>query len=172
MSADKNPYENPKDRLGTNKIPLHLIPSAAKIHEAFAMWCGAVSYGPFNWRDKRVIASVYIAAGMRHREDWWDGDDMAKDGGHHLGHSRCCDGIILDAEANGMLIDDRPTKGASRKLMTAYEALIKTIKPMLTFDPETGLADRGAVDWTAAHEAYYAALKAEEGRDLAPLVRS
>jgi hypothetical protein len=39
---------------------------------------------------------------------------------HHLGHFMACAAIVLDARANGALIDDRPPKGAANDLLAQY----------------------------------------------------
>lgn len=103
------PDNNPKTRFGIKKTPLHLVPPAAVKAEAEAFADGANKYGPYNWREKGVSASVYIAACKRHLDDWWDGQQRASDSGvHHLGHARACLAIIIDAETFGNLNDDRP----------------------------------------------------------------
>lgn len=112
---------NPKDRLGRMKPPLHLIPPAATIIESLAMEDGARKYGPYNWRTKTVAATVYVAACMRHLQAWLDGEENARDSGHHhLGHARASLGIILDAQASGTLVDDRPTPGAAADLLEMF----------------------------------------------------
>ncbi len=109
---------NPKDLIGIKKPQLWLVPQAGIIHEAMAMADGAVKYGPYNWREKKVKASIYIDASFRHIGAFLDGEDFAHDSGyHHLGHARACLGIILDALETGNLIDDRPVKGQSAELI-------------------------------------------------------
>ncbi len=116
---------NPKDRIGLKKVPLHLLPTAGLIHEAMAMGNGAQKYGPFNWRDKEVIATVYISACQRHLLAWLDGEEDAADSGiHHLGHAKACLGIILDAMATDSLKDDRPVPGAAQRLLDKYSNVL------------------------------------------------
>jgi hypothetical protein len=106
---------NPKDLVGAKKVSLSKIPSVALAHEAYALMDGAVKYGPYNWRDQPIQASIYVDAFMRHVSAWFDGEDYAEDsGGHHLGHARACLAIILDAQETGNLIDDRPVNDQSR----------------------------------------------------------
>ncbi len=127
----KDPYVNPKDLQGVKKPPLHLVAPVSVLHEAMAMLDGAQKYGPFNWRDKRVVASIYVAAAKRHIDLWFEGEQVAQDSGvHHLGHAKACLGIILDAEAMDCLIDDRPNPcdGAYAKAVAAMEALIASKK--------------------------------------------
>lgn len=111
------PDNNPKTMLGVQKAPLHLVPPSAKFHLAAAFADGAKKYGPYNWREKTVSSSIYIAAAQRHMDAWWDGEGVSKDAGvHHLGHALACLAILLDAESIGMLNDDRPSAGASPEL--------------------------------------------------------
>ena len=110
--------ENLKDRIGSHKPPLHLIPPAAEILESAVMALGAKKYGAFNWRTADVKASVYVAAARRHLLQWFDGqDDDPESGISHLAHARACLGILLDALATEHLVDDRPTPGASAALI-------------------------------------------------------
>lgn len=118
----KTAEPNPKDLIGITKVNLFLVPSASKIEQARAMADGALKYGPYNWREHPVKASIYLAACERHMEAWKDGEALAPDSGvHHLGHAIACLGIILDAEASGNLIDDRPVSGPAARLMTGYQ---------------------------------------------------
>jgi hypothetical protein len=115
------PDNNPKTLLGVKKVPLHLVPPSAKIALAEAFADGAEKYGPYNWREKTVSASIYYAAAQRHMDDWWDGAEVAKDSQvHHLDHAMACLAIIKDAMSIGMLNDNRPPKGASTALQEAY----------------------------------------------------
>ena len=83
---------------------------------------GAVKYGPFNWREKSVAASVYLAAVKRHIEAWQDGEEVALDSGlPHLGHALACLAILVDAQSVGNLVDDRPKPGAAPGLLAAWE---------------------------------------------------
>jgi Domain of unknown function (DUF5664) len=112
---------NPKDLIGLTKPRLDLVPPALEIHVARAMENGAAKFGPYNWRDKKVRATVYIAAAKRHLIQYLDGQDLASDSGvHHLAHAAACCGILLDAEATGSLLDDRPAKGAAAQLIEKF----------------------------------------------------
>jgi hypothetical protein len=103
---------NPKDLLGVKKVSISKLPPVAVLHAAHALMDGAVKYGPYNWREKKVIAHIYIDACKRHLDAWFDGEQEASDSKvHHLGHAIACLAIILDAEASGNLIDDRPAAG-------------------------------------------------------------
>jgi hypothetical protein len=106
------PDQNPKDAVGQNKVSLTKIPPVALLHAAKAMMNGAGKYGPYNWREKNVAASIYIDAALRHLLAWFDGEEVADDSKvHHLGHALACCAILLDAQENGKMIDDRPKSG-------------------------------------------------------------
>lgn len=121
-SGDDRRGVNPKDLLGIKKVSLSKVPVAGLIHEAMAMKDGAIKYGPHNWREHPVIASIYVDAALRHLLAWFDGEDVAEDSrAHHLGHARACLGIILDAMENGKLEDDRPLPGAAPALLKRFQ---------------------------------------------------
>jgi len=115
---------NPKDILARDeqRVLLHLIPSPGLIHTALAMMDGARKYGPYNWRDEGVGAGTYISAAMRHLRDWLDGEQDAPDSGvHHLGHAAACLMILMDAEAVGNLVDDRPPPAPTSEMMESVK---------------------------------------------------
>jgi hypothetical protein len=100
---------NPKDRVGIEKLPLHLNPTTAAAHQSMAHLDGAIKYGPFNWRDEGVSVMVYLAAIKRHLDRYLEGERDAPDSKvHNLGHIMACCAIILDSEECGNLVDDRP----------------------------------------------------------------
>lgn len=117
--ADALPDGNPKTRFGVAKPPIALIPGPALIHMADAFRDGAKKYGPANWRNDPVTTSTYVNAALRHILAYYDGETNASDSGvHHLGHAAGCLAILLDAEAQGTLNDDRPTPGRTSELIT------------------------------------------------------
>lgn len=116
---------NPKSALGVKKPPIHLVSPISILHEAMAMAEGGMKYGPYNYRADHVAATVYIAAAMRHILAWSMGEDLTKDSKlHHLAHAKACCGILLDAEANGSMIDDRFKSPAYAELVEQMEALL------------------------------------------------
>jgi len=118
---NKPQSNNPKDQLGIKKVNLFLVPPSSTIYQALAMQDGARKYGPYNWREKKVLASIYLAACKRHLVAWQDGEELASDSGYpHLGHALACIGILVDALETGNLIDDRPKKGTANKLLERY----------------------------------------------------
>lgn len=101
--------ENPKDKVGKAKPSMHFVPMIARLQEAIVMALGAKKYGAYNWREKKVLASVYSDAIDRHMAQWMDGEDLDEESGvSHLAHVRACCAILIDAIATGNLLDDRP----------------------------------------------------------------
>ena len=112
---------NPKDALGAAKVPLSLVPPSAVIHCAEAFRNGAEKYGPYNWREKDVKASIYVDAALRHIYSWFDGEECAQDSGvHHLGHAMACLAILIDAyETKGLEVDIPSEKGVAADLLNS-----------------------------------------------------
>lgn len=100
---------NPKDAIGSTKLPMHLVPSSLKVFAAMAFLEGALKYGKYNWRVAGVRTSIYLDAIERHLEKFKDGQwEDPKTLVPHLASIIACCGIILDAEQVGKLVDDRP----------------------------------------------------------------
>lgn len=119
--------------MGTQKVSLSKLPAVAIAHGALAMMNGAIKYGAYNWRAKPVVASIYVDAALRHITAWFEGEEDATDSGvHHLGHALACCAIILDAQAVGNLIDDRPVTTQSKGVMTrVLDRLMVKVAAML-----------------------------------------
>ncbi len=112
---------NPKDLLGSKKPSMWLIPQSAMVLVAKVMELGAKKYGPYNWRSKKVRSTVYVSAAQRHLASWLDGETNDDESGvSHLAHVMACCAIVLDAQATGNLIDDRPEPGAASKLIKEH----------------------------------------------------
>jgi hypothetical protein len=112
---------NPKDLLGIKKPRLSFVPPAAFIYAALAMEDGARKYGPYNFREKKPQASIYVEACMRHLLSWYDGEELAEDSGKpHLGHAIACLAILIDCVETGSLIDDRPPNGVAAALIKKW----------------------------------------------------
>ena len=109
---------NPKDLVGAKKVSITKLPAVGILHGSHAMMDGAAKYGPFNWRDNKVKASIYVDAAMRHLNAWFDGEENATDSGaHHLGHALACCAILLDAQETGNMVDDRPKDGKFNEVL-------------------------------------------------------
>lgn len=99
---------NPKDAAGRAKLPLHLWPTTASAAGCLGFREGELKYGRNNFRGADVAASVYVAAAKRHIDAWFEGEDNTADyGTPHLGNALACLAILVDAQVNGSLIDDR-----------------------------------------------------------------
>lgn len=100
---------DPKAAVGIGKPGVADVPPLAILHLGAAMADGAQKYGRMNWRSTSVDAGVYYNAALRHLLAWWDGEQVASDSGlPHLAHAMASLAILLDAEAQGVLHDDRP----------------------------------------------------------------
>jgi hypothetical protein len=118
---------NPKDEIGTTKLPLHAVPDTATIFMALAFAEGQSKYGAFNWRVAGARVSIYIAAARRHIAKWMAGEECdSKTGVHHLASAMACLAIILDARLVGKLTDDRPPSiGSLPGLIDDFEDVVK-----------------------------------------------
>lgn len=121
---------NPKDALGTNRVPLSIVSDYATAEEALAMTEGMLKYGKWNYRVIGVKASIYLDAARRHIAKYNNGEDRdPKTGVHHLGSARACLGVILDAAAQGILKDDRPPRNPNlSQQLDDFEPRIKHLK--------------------------------------------
>lgn len=123
MSTARKPT-NPKDIVGSTKVPVGLVPETAIIEEAFAFLEGALKYGRYNWRIAGVSASIYHDAMDRHMKKWWNGQDRDPiTRVRELASLRACAGILIDAEICGMLNDDRPPMAPVGILLDDAETL-------------------------------------------------
>jgi len=120
LSTSKATGPNPKDIVGSTKAAMLLFPPIAMVHAVDAMMDGAGKYDPYNWRAKDITTSNYLHAAIRHVIDYWEGEECAPDSlAKHLGHAIATLGIVLDAQAHGCLIDDRPTSDGGAALAKA-----------------------------------------------------
>lgn len=103
---------NPKDSIGIRKWrQFATLPWVALAHVAAAFGEGMAKYGKFNWRVIGVKSSVYFDASIGHMMAWYEGENIDKDSGlSHLAKAAASILILLDAECNGTLNDDRPPK--------------------------------------------------------------
>ena len=117
------PAKNPKTAIGRTKPAMvSVIPTASLLHLGEVMKLGATKYGPFNWRETPVPAEVYVDAAMRHLLSWFDGEDRDPESGmSHLGHVMACCAIIIDAQENGMLDDNRPKAGRVGQMIANFQ---------------------------------------------------
>jgi hypothetical protein len=134
---------NPKDAIGSDKLPLHLWPETATLMGTLGCLDGALKYGRNNWRETGVRASIYIDAVKRHINAYGEGEDLDPDSGvPHLAHALACLAIIVDAGAAGNLTDDRNYPGGYRQFVDDLTPHVKRLKEKH--------ADKTPKHWTIA----------------------
>jgi hypothetical protein len=137
MNTSRRKLTNPKDALGSNKVPMHLWPHTATVWGAMGMLDGATKYGRSNWRATGVRASIYNDAILRHLAAWFEGEDIDPDSGlPHLAHLLASAAIIVDAIAAGKFRDDRMAAGGYRALIDEATPHVKRLKEKnASYDP-------------------------------------
>lgn len=170
MTYDIKP-SNPKDIIGSSKLPLELVPDTAVAHMALAFLEGALKYGRYNWRIAGVRSSIYVAAARRHLAKWWNGEHGDPNTGvHHLASAMACMAIMLDAYECDKLVDDRPPMAPVEDLVDALASDVANLKRVF--------ADHAPRQWTIddtvtvvtcpTDEAYEAAGWRLEGNEWLP----
>jgi hypothetical protein len=100
---------NPKDAVGTKKVPLSTVPAAVILEMGLAMLEGARKYGRHNYRIAGVRASVYYDAVIRHLTAFWEGEDIDPESGlSHITKAMAGLGVLRDSMIRENWVDDRP----------------------------------------------------------------
>ena len=101
--------DDPKGSAGQLKTPMQFIPLNALGPVSEVMKGGAEKYGQNNWLTSDGVGLLtYKGAILRHLTAIDRGEDMDPESGQpHLAHIAASCLILLDAEANGKLIDNR-----------------------------------------------------------------
>ena len=100
---------NPKDAVGTGKVPISTIPLPVLYEVGLAMLEGARKYGRHNYRIAGVRASVYFDALLRHIGAWWEGEDIDSQSElHHISKAIATLIVLRDSQIAGNWVDDRP----------------------------------------------------------------
>jgi hypothetical protein len=127
--------ENPKVVWGEAKAGFFGIPAVAEIAMGNVMVGGGYKYGKFNYRETRTAASTYHDAIRRHFLLWFDGEDNDPtdttppgSGESHLAHIMSCCALLLDAQENGMLDDDRSKTGKVREQLDRAASALTAFK--------------------------------------------
>lgn len=111
MNTDKVKNGNPKDAVGTAKVPLSVVSAPVLMEIGLGMMEGARKYGRHNYRVAGVRASVYYDAAMRHLMAWHEGEDVDPDSGlSHVTKALACLTVLRDSMIIGNWVDDRPPK--------------------------------------------------------------
>lgn len=128
MDTSSKP-SNPKDIIGSNKLPLHLWPNTATAMGSIGFLNGALKYGRANFRVVGVRASIYYDAAKRHLDAWFEGEECDPDDGvPHLSAALACIAIIVDAAAADKLTDDRNVSGGYRELVDVLTLHVSRLK--------------------------------------------
>lgn len=122
--------DNPKDVIGSGKLPLHLWPTTATAMGSIALLNGALKYGRSNWRRVGVKASIYVDACQRHIAAWFEGEQADEEGVPHLASALACLAILVDCEAAGRLRDDRQVSGGHRELIDSLTPHVSRLREL------------------------------------------
>jgi hypothetical protein len=116
MSDRDTKDTNPKDAVGTAKVPLSTVPMQVLGEVGLAMMEGALKYGRSNYRVAGVRASVYFdAVIMRHLGAFWEGQDIDPASGlHHVVKAIAGLTVLYDSILQGNWVDDRPPKATNQ----------------------------------------------------------
>lgn len=151
---------NPKQSFGDKKPPLGQVPLVALIHASMAFLDGTLKYGYRNWRQNPVEAMTYVEAIKRHVDLWAEGEENARDTNvHNLGGVIASASLLLDAQANGTLIDNRSKSKAACDLLHEMEGqvthlkLLQTARDAAKVDADVEAQEMGAMRRAQAMEA-------------------
>lgn len=122
---------NPKDLIGTDKVPLSLVPATALAYQALAHLEGNLKYGLVNWREAGVRTMIYMDAMLRHAEkfingEWADPDSRVP----HLASICACANIIMDARECGKLVDDRPKSAPAARVIDEAADIVRHLREL------------------------------------------
>lgn len=135
---------NPKDAIGSDKLPYHLWPPTATIMGAMGLLEGMLKYGRANWREAGIRFTIYYDALQRHLDKLKSGEMYDEDSGlPHFAHILACAAILTDAWACGQMVDDRDYNG------DGYLKLLKELTPNVKRMKEK-YKDRDPRHWTIA----------------------
>lgn len=102
---------NPKDAIGSSKVPFSVIPLRVLAELGLALLEGAAKYRRHNYRRAGVRASVYFDATHRHLAAWWEGQDVDPDSGlNHVTKAIASLTVLRDSMLQGNWQDDRPPR--------------------------------------------------------------
>ncbi len=122
---------NPKDIIGSNKLPLGLVPSTTIAYLALGHAEGHIKYGLVNWREAGVRFSIYKDALLRHVAKFEAGEEEDPETQvPHLANALACLSIIVDAKECGKLIDDRPKAAPISELIERFSLKLMHLKKL------------------------------------------
>lgn len=122
---------NPKQVYGDKKPALAQLPLAGMVAQSLSHMDGDYKYTFRNWRDDPVEAITYVNAAIRHLMLWAEGEELTRDSQiPNLGAVMACCAILLDAQVNGTLIDNRSHSAAAADYMHDAEAMVAYLKKL------------------------------------------
>ena len=120
---------NPKDLIGVNKIPYSCLPAPVVAEVAVAMYEGALKYGRNNYREAKVISSIYLDATKRHMDAFLEGEDIDPDSDiHHLSKAIASLMVLRDGIISDQWIDDRPIQISDKEWMIRLNEKVETLR--------------------------------------------
>lgn len=122
---------NPKDIVGSTKVPMGLVPPITTAYLGLAHLEGDLKYGRANWREAGIRAMIYVDACLRHIGKWRDGEEADPET-HvpHLANALTCLSIIVDAQHSGKMIDDRPISEPTAKAIDDLSGVVKHLSEL------------------------------------------
>jgi hypothetical protein len=122
---------NPKDVIGSDKVPMGLVPAVTIAYCALGHLEGDLKYGRTNWREAGVRTMIYVDACLRHIEKFKDGEwaDPTTNV-PHLANALACLSIIIDAHHSGKLNDDRPKSAPAAEVIDELGGVVKHLKSL------------------------------------------
>ena len=122
---------NPKEAIGSNKLPMHLWPTTATAYGCIGLLNGALKYGRSNFRPTGVKASIYYDALRRHFDAWWEGEEVDPDDlVPHLAAAMADMAILIDSICAGTFVDDRAYKIDYRKTVDLLTPHVQRLKEL------------------------------------------
>ena len=125
MKTSPTSETNPKAVIGAASLPLSLFSPLGVAYGCLGKYNGMLKYGLNNYVGTNVVASIYVDAIKRHLDKWLSGEEVDEiDGVPHLGAILANVDILINAQAEGTLVDDRG-------LSTAYSKELKRLTPLI-----------------------------------------
>lgn len=122
---------NPKQQYGDKKPALAQLPLVGMVAQSLAHMDGDYKYNFRNWRNDPVEAITYVNAALRHLMLWAEGEELARDTQvPNLGGVMACCAILLDAQANDTLIDNRSKSQAACDSLHDAEKIVQFLKQL------------------------------------------
>lgn len=122
---------NPKDLIGSAKLPLALVPPELQVYAAIGLAEGAAKYGANNFLVSPVLASIYVEALQRHLLKWLLGEQCdPATGVPHLASVAANVAILIAASEADTLIDDRPPSRQLSAVIEEAEAMVANVRAL------------------------------------------